>query len=816
LDYFDNPLYKVLIMMRIISVMLFMLVSGFFIQAQKVKVVDKTNLEPLAGVVIYSVNASLSTTTNVHGEADVSSFRGVHEIRFRLFGYLEVICSYAQLESQKFKLQLTEKPYSLDEVVVSASRFEEKRSDVPQQIQVLKSRDLQFMNQVSTSDLLQSSGNVMVQKSQLGGGSPIIRGFEANKVLIVVDGVRMNNAIFRGGHLQNVITLDNSILDRTEIVFGPGSVVYGSDALGGVMHFYTKKPMLGNGKPVSLSGNAFTRYSTAANENTGHVDFNLGMGKIAFLSSITVSDMGDLRQGGVRNPFYGNWGKRLFVVERINGIDSMVTNTNVNLQRQSGYKQYDFLEKVLFQPSAHVSHVVNFQYSTSSNINRYDRLTEVTASGVAKHAQWYYGPQERLFVSYSLMLDSMSKVFDHVRAVAAWQDIAESRHNRTFRSNKFNHRQEKVGVLSLNLDFSKEIGEHELRYGAEVVHNKVTSSAFQENISTGKTSPLDTRYPDGGSTMQTLAAYVTHAWEITPRIILSDGMRYSHIGLSSSFNDKSFFPFPYDEVNQKSDAVNGNVGLAFMPGNDWRFTAVGSTGFRAPNVDDLSKVFESVPGSVIVPNPDLKPEYTYNAEIGLSKTIAGLVRTELSGYYTRYTNAITTAAAQFNGSDSIVYDGQKSRVMMAVNEGKAFIYGLNGTLQADITHSLSIHSTLNYTIGRIRENGGTRPLDHIPPVFGKTSLNLSIKKFRGEFFTLYHGWKRLKDYNLLGEDNQQYATKFGTPAWLTLNLRTAWQINQSVQLQMALENILDQNYRVFASGISAPGRNFSITLRGRM
>jgi hemoglobin/transferrin/lactoferrin receptor protein len=486
------------------------------------------------------------------------------------------------------------------------------------------------------------------------------------------------------------------------------------------------------------------------------------------------------------------------------------------MQRQSGYKQYDFLEKILFQPSAHVSHVANLQYSTSSDINRYDRLTEVSASGVAKHAQWYYGPQERLLVSYSLMLDSISKYFDHARVVAAWQEIEESRHNRSFRSSKFNHRMEQVSVLSLNLDFSKVMGEQEFRYGTEIVHNKVTSKAFQQNITTRAKLPLDTRYPDGGSTMQSLAAYVTHAWEITPRFILSDGIRYSHIGLSSSFNDKSFFPFPYDEVSQQSDALNGNIGLALMPSNDWRFTAVGSTGFRAPNVDDLSKVFESVPGSVIVPNPDLKPEYTYNAEVGLSKTIAGMVRTELNGFYTWYTNAITTSASQFNGSDSIVYDGQKSRVMMAVNEGKAFIYGFNGTLQADVTPSFSIHSTLNYTVGRISEEGSTRPLDHIPPVFGKTSFNLSIKKFRGEFFALYHGWKRLKNYNLLGEDNQQYATSYGTPAWLTLNLRTAWQINQSVQLQVALENILDQNYRVFASGISAPGRNFSITLRGRL
>jgi hemoglobin/transferrin/lactoferrin receptor protein len=98
-------------------------------------------------------------------------------------------------------------------------------------------------------------------------------------------------------------------------------------------------------------------------------------------------------------------------------------------------------------------------------------------------------------------------------------------------------------------------------------------------------------------------------------------------------------------------------------------------------------------------------------------------------------------------------------------------------------------------------------------MFGKTGIQLKIRKFKGEFYALYNGWKSISDYNLAGEDNPQYATVAGTPAWYTLNIRCAFAINKHIQLMGALDNILDTNYRVFASGISAPGRNLTLTLR---
>jgi hemoglobin/transferrin/lactoferrin receptor protein len=150
---------------------------------------------------------------------------------------------------------------------------------------------------------------------------------------------------------------------------------------------------------------------------------------------------------------------------------------------------------------------------------------------------------------------------------------------------------------------------------------------------------------------------------------------------------------------------------------------------------------------------------------------------------------------------------------MNVNARSAFIYGGSAHISVNLTEALSIYSTINYTYGRIEDDVEDKPLDHIPPLFGKTSLNLSLKKFRGEFYALYNGWKKLKDYNLDGEDNLPFATPEGMPAWMTINLKTSYQVNPSIMFQLGVENMLDKNYRVFASNISAPGRNLIVSAR---
>ncbi len=728
----------------------------------------------------------------------------------------------AQINSNKDSIPM--RLINLNEVVFSANKAEEKKSDIPYTIDVIKIKDLELNNSQTSADMITNTGNIMVQKSQGGAGSPIIRGFEANRVLMVIDGVRLNNAIYRAGHLQDVITVDNAMLERTEIIYGPSSVMYGSDALGGVMHFYTKKPVFGEDK-INFKLNSYMRYSTANKEQTGHVDFNLGFKKLASLTSITYSDFDDLRTGYARTP-NPDFGRNYYYAERKpdNLGDTMVYNTNPNIQKNSGYSQTDVMEKLLYKANDNINIGLNMQYSTSSTIDRYDRLQEYSGSTL-KYAEWYYGPQNRLFASLYSTIKLTGKLFDNLRIAATYQDIDQSRISRKFNNSKKTSQIENVKVYSFNADFRKKVKEkHELSYGLEALQNNVTSKATSVNILTNAETPSATRYPDGGSTMITTAAYFTHSWEINEQLILSDGLRYSYNILSSDFVDTTFYPFPFKSATQKNGALNGNMGLIIMPEKSVRFNILGSTGYRSPNIDDMTKVFESVGGNIIIPNEKLKPEYAYNIEAGFSiMAFEDKIKFEGNYYYTLLKNAIVTKNAQYQGKDSIYYSGAMSRVQSAQNADEAYLQGVYGAIVSDLSDYVSFKTSLTYTFGQYYQeltpttnnpNHDTIvPLDHIPPMFGQTSLFFHLKKFESQVYARYSAAKELKDYSPGGEDNLSQATPSGMPGWVTFNVKTAYHLTRHFTVNLGVENLFDTHYRVFGSGISAPGRNIMVTVR---
>lgn len=787
------------------------------LRAQTITFFDQNTSAPIAGVRLNSTG--FSNYSNQLGQVDISALADTGHVTIQHVGYHGVAFYAGELRLLK-KVWLSKKSVEMNEFVVSASRFREPRRNVGQQVETLSSYDIENMNQPTTAELLAQSGEVFVQKSQLGGGSPVMRGFEASRVLIVVDGVRMNNAIFRAGHLQNVLRVDQNALNRAELSFGPGSVMYGSDALGGVMHFYTKDPLLAYGdKRFRYAGNAFLRYGSAMNEATGHVDVSLASRRFGSITSVTFSRFGDLMQGNIRRPELGSTWDRPFYVQRINGQDSVVQNPNTNKQVGTGYRQYDILQKFVFQQDRRSKHTLNLQYSGSSNVNRYDRLTEVDGAGTPKSAEWYYGPEKRLMASYQYDYSAVPGRFgsaNKVNLVVAYQNMEESRHNRNFGSANRTSRIENVQVGTVNLNLRRLVARrHQLGYGLEGTFNYVKSKAFRTNVNDGSTSnTATTRYPGGGSMMYSAAAYLTHTWLISDKWTLSEGIRSSYVGLDARFNDTVNIQLPFDRATQQNYALNGNLSLIYQPGHDWRLALVGSTGFRSPNVDDLSKVFDSQPGSVIVPNPSIRPEYTANVDLNLSKTFYGKVRVEAIGYFTWLWDAIVIQNATFNGQDSILYDGVMSRVTANVNANHGYIAGASFNVQADINKYFALEGNLGYTYGRVSIGKLWVPLDHIPPVYGRLAAILKLKRFRGEFYTLFNGRKWLKDYGG-GEDNLQYATPNGTPGWYTLNLRGSYSVNQYLQVQLGLENLLDARYRYFASGVSAPGRNVTATLRTR-
>lgn len=777
-------------------------------KTQDIIIRDNSNADLIKNVSIQDRNGK-RIVSNLFGKADLSTLN----TKDTLWMYHPDYFTWKGMIQGQSEIFMMSRSVNLNEIVLSASRTQDSITNVPYHMSIINQRGIEFTNSQTSADLIQNMG-VMVQRSQAGGGSPIIRGFEASRVLLVIDGIRMNNAIYRAGHLQDVMTIDNSMLEKTEIVFGPSSVAYGSDALGGVMHFYTKNAKFSTENKLLVKANAMMRYSSANSEKTGHLDFNIGTKKLAFLTNINWSDFGDLLSGRFRNRGDTAFGKRYYYVERINGKDSMLVNSNPDLQRGSAYQQLDFMQRINFKQNDDITHGINFQLSQNNNMPRYDRLTDLSG-GNLKWAEWWY-KQNRMLISYNLWLTGKTVIYDNARIITAYQKIEQGRNIRGFNNNYRNVQLENVNVKSFNSDFSKMIGlRNELKYGIELTHNDVTSSAESRNIILDTASKAATRYPDGGSTFTTGAIYLNNNIKINDKLNLNGGLRFSYTKMENNFRDTTFYPFPFKEVRRTNTAVTGNLALIYKPGNDWQINSLFSTGFRVPNVDDATKVFESTPGLLIIPNENLKPEYAYNTELGINKTWNDKLKISAVFFNTILNNAIVTRNTKFNGQDSILYAGVMSKVQSQQNADQAFIYGSNLVVVYDIDENFSLKTSLNTTVGTyyISEARNYVPLDHIAPTYGQSSLTYRTKKFEAEFFARYSAAKKLEDYSPSGEDNLNYATANGMPAWATFNLRTSWQITNNFRATFGVENITDQHYRVFASGISAPGRNFVFSLR---
>jgi hemoglobin/transferrin/lactoferrin receptor protein len=713
----------------------------------------------------------------------------------------------------------------LDELVISANRIPEARRSIAQQISVITPATLRTFNAQTSADLIANTGMVTIQKSQQGGGSPVLRGFEASRILLVVDGVRINNLIYRSGHLQNIITMDNNSLDRAEVLFGPSSTIYGSDALGGVIHFSTRTPALSETEKPEVHGGAFVRYATSNNEKAGHLDLTFSGPQVASFTSFTFSDFGDLRMGEKSNPFYREqFGVRNQYVVRSadNTSDILATNEDPFVQVHSGYRQWDLLEKLVFKPGERTTHTLNVQYSNSTNVPRYDRLTDPGSGGAGlRFAEWYYGPQTRMMGSYQLQVENEGSWADRLSLIASFQDIGESRHDRRFNNNFRNDRTEKVNVWGLTVDLLKKTGRNSLRYGIDGQFNTLISTAHKTDITTGAEAPLNTRYPDGDNRMGFLSAFGTHTREISDRLVLNDGLRLGYSALRSTFVDQSFYPFPFSDITQKNFTGSASLGLVYSP-SAWKFSLLGSTGFRVPNVDDLAKVFDSQAGDaattgiLIVPNPDLGPEKTLNSELGITHFFGSKARLEGVFFATRFNDIIVVLPSTYNGQSTVLYDGYPADVYSSQNRDKAYLYGFSVNGWAQIARQVSATASYNYTHGRLRNEGyPDTPLDHIPPPFGRIGLQYMSERLTGEFFSNFSGWKHVEDYSSSGEDNLQYATPKGMPAWYTLNLRASYDLLRNLTVQAGVDNILDLQYRTFASGINASGRNFLFTVRGK-
>ena len=791
--------------MKINTIVFFLFFVNISLFSQQVTVIDKSNNNPIENVIIYDEANSVHTDGN--GHANLNLFKNSKSILFKHTSYKDLHISYNGIKESNFKIFLNKSVLDINEVVISASSWEQNKNEVPNRISIITKDKIALNNFQTSADLLKLSGEVFIQKSQLGGGSPMIRGFSANRILLVVDGVRMNNAIFRSGNLQNVISIDANSIENSEIIFGPGSVVYGSDALGGVMDFHTLKLKFSKNKKLKVDAKSILRFSSANKEKTGHLNFNIYNNKFSSITSLTYNDYDDLKMGKLGNEEY----TRPEYVRIINGNDIIVSNLDENVQKYSAYSQMNILQKIGYKPSKFWDFHYAFHYSKSSDVPRYDRLLQYSNNKL-KYAEWYYGPQEWMMNNFTIANSKETMLFSNAKLVLAYQDFKESRHDRKLNKDEIRKRYENVKAYSLNLDFEKVLKDNSyLFYGSEAVLNKVFSNGKKVNIFNANETATASRYPDN-STYSTFAAYFSYKNNITKNFTISSGIRLNRV-YAYALLDTVFYDFPFSEINLNTGALNGSLGLVYRP-KTWQFSFNASSGFRAPNIDDLAKVFDSEPGSVIVPNDNLKPELAYNADFGIVKVINNFLKIDAAFFYSYLNNALIRKDFSFNGQDSIMYDGELSKVQAVVNEDYAIIYGFQIALKADVLNNFEISSNYNYTKGYDAEN---LPLRHVAPAFGSTHILFKAPKFKVDLFSEYNA--EISNKNLASSElskTYMYATDENgnpySPSWYTINLNTQYKITKTFTLKAGVENIFDHRYRPYSSGIVAPGRNFIFSI----
>ena len=855
---------------------------------------DATTKEPIIGANIYTEDFTFNTTTDFDGKAIIKDLKYRDEVIISYIGYKTLTIAIYEIRRKRGQIGLEVDAVELDGVEV-VGRRDDRIEELPYQIERIVSKDIAFSNAQTAADVLDKNGGLFVQKSQMGGGSPIIRGFEANRVLLVVDGVKMNNAIYRSGHLQNAITIDPAMLEQAEVIYGPGSLTYGSDALGGVVHYRTKDPKLAMGEENYISQtNMYTRYASANAEKAVHIDFSQGSKKWGSFTSLSFVDYDNLIAGSVRPEAFPNFGRQEYiaVVFADNSTGEVRDNVqNPNRQWGTSYEQIDFLQKVKFQPSNNLSFIANIQYSSSTNIPRYDNLVDTVGTAKdLKWIDWYYGPQERILASLKTRILDKA-FFDKGTIIAAFQKVGEDQHSRKFNSDWRSATETDVYVYSLTADFDKYLDEEEhlnISYGADLSRNNVFSIAYDRNVKNAfshqrlfEGPDIITRYPSQGSILDAYGAYANAKWKSENEQLSAEaGMRYSQVKITSKFgaNDPIAWPQNYiDGIRLNNSSLTYGIGVTYQTENKWQFRTLAATAFRSPNVDDFAKIRENN-GYITVPNPGLTPEKAFTIEGTVAKEFGQIeinqetknrtgqsLKVSITAFRTGLKDALVRKDFTLpDGSNTLLKDNEILEIQANVNTERATVYGFSGTLKFNLADKLILSSSLNYTKGTSNFEDNIEgivvdtivPFAHIPPTYGTTSLTYKMGKLKLSGVVRYNGRKRPTEYaissvnvNSFGElifnrtgtsDNidhtpygyvdqsgdpciavggrdteinctQNYA---GTLAWTTYNFYSDYQINDKLSLNFAVENILDLHYRPFSSGVSSPGRNFVIGVRG--
>lgn len=672
--------------------------------------------------------------------------------------------------------------YDIDEIIVTASRRREPAFSAPFATNIQDAGTLQVDRQVrSVPEALRELPGIMVQKTGHGQGSPFIRGFTGLRTLFLIDGIRLNNSTFREGPNQYWNTVDPLGVQRLEVVKGPSSVMYGSDAVGGAVHAISRSAEDLDG--VGWRGRAMVRGAAAESSLVFRPELALQDGDFGFLVGASFKQFGDLRAGeGTGN------------------------------QPKTGYDETDADLKLTYDLDANRRVIAAVQHVDQQDAWRVHR----TIYGKSWHG--------------TTVGNELRRALDQRRNLAYLQyqaeDLATLRGG-SLRMSLSHHRQEErqdrvrsdgrrdvqgtdVGTLGAWVQADVPANRGNWSAGAELYVDDVDSFRDDYNAD-GSFRGSAIQGPVADDATYTMAdAFLQRTVLVGEGTEVTAGLRYT---VSRANADKVEDPVTGERISihDRWNQLTGSIRYSSPIGSGGHARIFGgiSQGFRAPNLSDLTRFDTARSGEIETPVSGLDPEKFVSYEIG-AKFVEDRWSGQFSFYYTTIREMIIRTPT------GVVIDGDNE--ITKENSGDGFVAGIEAQARYRLSPRWQLFGNVAWMDGEVDTYPDSSPVRAREPL----DRLMPARAYLGTRWQPISASLWLEALVCVADEQDKLSTRDqsdtdrippgGTPGYGFVTLRGSWKVSDAVTASFAAENLFDKNYRIHGSGLNEPGRNIVLSL----
>ncbi len=669
------------------------------------------------------------------------------------------------------------KVYKVKDIVVTTTRTEKPGVDVPQMISVVSNSEIKEQRLYrSLPEVLRDIPSVMVQKTAYGHGSPYIRGFTGFRTLFLVDGIRLNNSVLRDGPNQYWNTVDPLMLRSLEVSRGPGSALYGTDAIGGVVQAILPRPSF-RSPEYHIAPRLHYRYASAENSQVARLEIDGGVGRFGIVGGVSVKDFGDLHAGG-----------------------------SVGEMPKSGYDEWDADLLAEYRLSSRSQLLVGYQKSGQDNIWRtHKTIYGVSWSGTTVGSDRSYVYDQNRQLAYARYQRTyINRWLERVTTTISYQYQQEEQ-LRIRKQGNGERQGFDVGSLGINVESGSSFGTGKLTYGIDYYRDFVNS--FREDFDTsGNIVGYAIQGPIGDdSEYETMDIFAQSEIPIEKRINCFLGFRYSHVAATADKVQHPNNPDSTMSINKSWDRVVGDLRIVYLvPHSPLRLFSGISQSYRAPNLSDLSRYDAARSNEMEVPSPDLEPEHYLSYELGLkSQTVRW--RAEVAYFYTLIRDMIVrTPTGEIIGEEYVVTKR---------NSGHGHVHGIETSIRWYVVPQLAVFLSGSWQDGEVdtyptaAPEKVREPIDRLMPVTFQGGMRWTDNNERLWIEGHISVVDKQDELSTRDQEDTQRIPPGGTPGYTVLTARTGYRIFKETTLTIALENMLDEDYRIHGSGQNEPGRN---------